>query len=127
MSDNQLPAAQGFNEGKALRLDGQYELAITILQRAVAADPAHAEAHLELGLAYSFTGLFYESLDELQQAAALDPTSADIRLHLGKTYTMLGMYDEGLIALRAVLELCVPGSHAHNEAVRQLSYFTQLC
>ena len=127
MSDNQIPAEQWFSEGKALRLSGQYAQAIDALQHALALTPEHAGAHLELGLAYCYHGLFDESLQELRTAAALDPTNPEILVNLAKTFAMLGMYDEAIADFRVVLDITPHGSKLYEEAQRQLSYFAQLC
>lgn len=95
-----------------------------MLQRAIAEDATHAEAHMELGLCFCFTGLFDESIEELQLASRLDQHNPEIYLNLAKTYTMLGMFDEGKVAFQMVLILADDGSKCHEEATKQLAYFT---
>jgi tetratricopeptide (TPR) repeat protein len=112
-------------QGKEQRINGEYDEAIALLHNVVEQQPDLAEAHLELGLAYCFTGLFEESIHELEIAARLDADNPEIQLHLAKTMTMLGRYEEGLHGFQAVLQLAPLGDPLHAEAARQLSYFQQ--
>jgi Flp pilus assembly protein TadD len=123
MSDTQLVSAQLFAQGRLARINGDYDQAISLLQCAITETPHLACAHMELGLAYCFTGLFDESIAELVAAAALESTSAEIYLHLAKTYTMLGMYEEGETAFNTVLTLARADDPLHAEALKQLAYF----
>lgn len=126
MPDTQSLVAQLFAEGHSLRINGDYEQAISFLRRATDEEPNDPASHLELGLAYCFNGMFDESLREMELAAGLDAANAEIRLHLAKTYTMLGMYEQGITAFRQVLELAHSDDKNHAEALKQLSYFKQM-
>ena len=124
MSDMQIAMTHIFQQGKIARIDGEYDLAITLLQKAIAENPQFAQAHLELGLAYCFNGSFDEAIAAMQEAVRLDASNADIHLHLAKTYTMLGMYEEGQAAFQQVLALSQAGEEAYDEAEKQLSFFS---
>lgn len=126
MSDAQLISSQLFQQGRTARINGEYEQAITLLQRVVADEPNFAEAHMELGLSYCFSGLFDESIHALELATGLEPHNPEIRLNLGKMYTMIGMYEEGAVAFRVVLTLAPTGDKCYDEAEKQLAYFQQL-
>lgn len=126
MSNMSTTMAQIFQQARAARIDGDYELAITLLLKAIAHDTAFAPAHLELGLAYCFNGMFDESLYELQQAVLLEEKNAEMHLHLAKTYTMLGSYPEGEAEFRLVLSLSNPGDEEYDEAQKQLSFFVNM-
>jgi tetratricopeptide (TPR) repeat protein len=115
--------AQLFQQGKVARVNGDYDQAVALFKRMLEEEPNCAEAHMELGLSYCFSGLFDESIQELELAAGLKPTDPEIRLHLAKTYTMLGMYPEGAAAFQAVIALSTAGDRFHEEACKQLSYF----
>ncbi|HEX2952223.1 MAG TPA: tetratricopeptide repeat protein [Armatimonadota bacterium] len=119
-------AQQLFQQARTSRVNGDYDQAIALLQQAIEAMPNCAEAHMELGLAYCFSGLFDESIDELKHAASLDSINPEICLHLAKTYTMLGMYEEGAAAFRKVLTLSSVGDKCYDEASKQLSYFESM-
>jgi len=123
LSDTQLVITQLFQEGRGARINGDYDRAVALLQRAINENPNYAEAHMELGLALCFNGLFDESLRELELAAGLDRANPEIHLNLAKTYTMLGMYPEGAASFQAVLSLTPAGDKFHDEASKQLSYF----
>ena len=126
MSDVQLMTSQLFQQGRVARINGAYEEAITLMKQCIAEEPNFAEAHMELGLDYCFSGLFEESIQELELATGLDAQNPEIRLNLGKMYTMLCMYEEGAAAFQAVLALAQVGDKCYDEAAKQLAYFQQL-
>jgi tetratricopeptide (TPR) repeat protein len=126
LSDTQLVTAQLFQQARTLRINGDYDQSIALLKRAIEEQPNFAEAHMELGLAYCFSGLFDESIEELKGAAELNSSNPEIFLHLAKTYTMLGMYEEGAAAFKMVLSLSAVGDKFYDEASKQLSYFEQM-
>ena len=113
-----------YEQGIELRINGEYDPAIECFKQAIDADPNFARAHMELGLAYCFTGYFDESIAELELARGLDPCDPEIVLNLAKTYTMLGMFDEGEAAFRFILELVCEGDKIYDEAQKQLGYYS---
>lgn len=127
MSNMSTTMAQIFQQARTARIDGDYELAISLLQQVIAQEATFAAAHLELGLAYCFNGMFDESLNEMQQAVKLEENNAEMHLHLAKTYTMLGCYPEGEAEFRLVLTLSNPGDEEYDEANKQLSFFSDTC
>jgi len=124
--DTRMLIEQLFQRGKTLRINGEYQEAITVLTHIIQTDASHASAHMELGLAHCYAGDFDSSLRELELATCLDQTNPEICLHLAKTYTMLGMYDQGATTFRRVLEISVSGDGHYEEAKKQLSYFAQM-
>ncbi|MEJ2667814.1 MAG: tetratricopeptide repeat protein [Deinococcales bacterium] len=52
---------------------GRYDLALTQLQKAIAANPKNAQAHLNLGLTYYGLGRYSDALKEFDEAVKLDP------------------------------------------------------
>jgi tetratricopeptide (TPR) repeat protein len=113
-----------YEQGIELRIGGDYDPATECLKQAIEADPNFARAHMELGLVYCFSGYFDESIAELELARGLDPCDSEIILNLAKTYTMLGMFDEGEATFRSVLEMACEGDKIHDEAQKQLGYYS---
>jgi len=61
--------------GKVLRQLGRNEEAVVALQRVLESTPQHAEAHLELGLAYRDQSDFFKAREHLSQVVQLAPGS----------------------------------------------------
>jgi tetratricopeptide (TPR) repeat protein len=89
----------------ALKIDGQYDDAVTILQQVLVEQPNSSDARYQLGLVYGFTGLFDESIEELTTASKLAPASIEIQVDLALTFSMLGMYEEAKCEFEKVLVL----------------------
>jgi len=126
LTDTQLATDQLFRDGQTARLNGEYDIAITVFQQVIDIRPSFAQAHMELGLALCYIGDFDASLRELAQAVELAPMYAECHLQLAKVYTMLGMYSEGAAMFRIVLTLTDPQDKLYEEAAKQLSYFKDL-
>ncbi len=65
----------------------------SLLKRAIAADPALAEAHLQFGNLNSDQGKFAEAIPEYQRALELDSDLADAHYRLGQAYVRTGQKD----------------------------------
>ena len=56
-----------FNHVRTLMDNGNFDEALAVMQQYLSRDPANAEAHYLIGLAYLKKGQFKNSLDQLQQ------------------------------------------------------------
>jgi len=65
----------------------------SLLKRAMAADPALAEAHLQFGNLNSDQGKFTEAIPEYQRALELNSDLADAHYRLGQAYVRTGQKD----------------------------------
>ena len=65
-----------------------------LLQRAIAADPALAEAHLQLGNLSADQGNFREAIPEYQRALELNSDLADGHYRLAQSYVRTGQKDK---------------------------------
>lgn len=88
----QLINARRFNE------------AISLLQRAAAMDPACAEVHGYLGMAYQNSLRTNEAIPEYQQALTLNPQMTFINVNLGTCYMNLNQLDQALPYFQRYLE-----------------------
>ena len=79
---------------------------IAELQNILAIEPALAEAHLLLGMAYQVVGrdMLAEAVAEFRQALALDPTLVAARLYLANAYLDLGRAERAREELEAALK-----------------------
>jgi tetratricopeptide (TPR) repeat protein len=99
---------------------GDSDAAITVLEKAVAADPKSAEVHYYLGSAYAgkaqtagmMAGMTYgpKALSEFEQSVALDPKYAEARLSLAEMYAyapsmMGGSTDKAIEQAKALRSL----------------------
>ena len=75
------------------------------VRRALEADPAQAEAHLQLGIVLVRRGRSQEALPVLQRARQLDQDSGEAAYHLGEVLYHLGDLPTALETLRKATEL----------------------
>ena len=109
---------QTYQQGFQLRCEGRYSEARPVLQRVLAANPAHANAKHQLALIQGFEGDFDGSLAALQQLSSQFPANLDVRYDLAMTQMMLGMYEEACAHLRHILQVN-PG---YEKALQQATY-----
>jgi Flp pilus assembly protein TadD len=112
------------------------EMAEAEYREAIAADPEHAEAHLELGRAvrlapedgvarHELAGLLMDEGDyrtaigHLREASRLEPESFDIHVDLGLCYAQKGFYAEAERAYEKALAL-KPGDAVVNYDIASL-------
>ena len=94
-----------------------YPKAIVAAERAVALDPAMAEAHAVLGhVRLTYERAWEESRRELELALRLDPGSARAHLYRGCYMTAVGRHDEALRSAAAARELDPFSFYVHVEA-----------
>lgn len=110
---------QKLQEAISLKVEGDYDAAVPILQEIIETDQNNVEARRQLGLIYGFQGLFDESLEELAAAYGLDSARADILCDLAMTHAMLGMFEEAKVEFARVLDMD-PGN---KTATQQMVYF----
>ncbi|MBI1764421.1 MAG: winged helix-turn-helix domain-containing protein [Acidobacteria bacterium] len=77
---------------------GRVEEAVPQLRTVLKTNPAHAEAHWELGYAYRFGGLLPESIKEGELARQLDP-HVKLNSSAFNSYLYAGQYDKFLQSL----------------------------
>ncbi|HWB99787.1 MAG TPA: tetratricopeptide repeat protein, partial [Bryobacteraceae bacterium] len=80
------------------------KLAIEEFRQAVALDPARAESHARLGMAYQEFGKLPEAAASLAEALRLDPGLPGVGLLLGFTYQAMGRNREAIPHLGKALE-----------------------
>ncbi len=106
--------ATWLNLGSMLLRTGRSAEAVPVLQKAVAVEPAYADAHFNLGVACRDTGRMQASLDELAEAIRLKPDYADAHNALGITLRGLGRQPEALERFREAARLAPDSVEAHT-------------
>ncbi|MFQ6043667.1 MAG: tetratricopeptide repeat protein, partial [Candidatus Poribacteria bacterium] len=105
--------------GKSLIEQGNYAEAITVLSEAIQRNRADAEAHYQLGIAYSRLRQYNKAAEEFQFSLSLEPDRDDVRYEFGKVAWLVG---RRAIALREFLR--VLESSASDEQVREIMEIT---
>ncbi len=93
--------AQGIAHIEAGKLDE----AIDELEAAIALNPNHAGAYVQLGNAHYNLGQFEAAVAALQAAAKLDAGNADIHRNLGTAYGKMSQWEEAAAAYQKAIEL----------------------
>ena len=75
-----------FEQGQQHYQRGEWEQAIAAYQQAIAADPTHQSAYVNLGDAYYQTNQLDAAIDAYQKALELNETDADVVYNLGAAY-----------------------------------------
>lgn len=88
-----------FQDGVTAFNSGNFELAATRFQAAIAQAPTVAPLHVNLALAYFQLKRPAEAVASLEKAAALAPNDAAIQYQLGSAYVDTQAYDKAVAAL----------------------------
>ena len=123
-------AAAYYYRGVAYAQLGEYQLALTDLDKAIEIEPAFAEAYLRRGEIYlrlnqpgaaesDHHKVVQLSTDEIQGWGEDHPTLGHIYFRRASAYQRLGHYDEALADYEKVIAL-QPGSKIAQQAVREL-------
>jgi tetratricopeptide (TPR) repeat protein len=82
-----------------------FERAIPLLEKAVAANPRLVQAQADLGFAYNEKGLYDKTIPCLQKVLEIEPRHVSATNNLGYAYHALGQDDQAIPLLRKVVEL----------------------
>jgi tetratricopeptide (TPR) repeat protein len=107
-----------YQQGFALRCNGQYPEAKAEFQKVLATDPRHIKARMQMGLIEGFLGDFDASLATLAALSAEVPNDLDVRYELAMTQLMLGDFDAGCANIRYILAI----DPSHEKALQQSAY-----
>ncbi|HXH06802.1 MAG TPA: tetratricopeptide repeat protein [Vicinamibacterales bacterium] len=108
------PAARHLREGVALAEAGRLEEARAAFERAAAADPSSAQAHLNLLILHAKRGDAAAAERHYRAAVALQPGLADAHYNYGVLLAGLGRTDEAAETFRRALDSNPYHAGAHN-------------
>ena len=101
-------------KGLFLGLPDLHHKALEQLRRAVALNPALANAHVWLGSALLQLGDVDQGIEALRTAERLDPDNADVHQTLARAFWLFrGMVPEGIAELRKATALNPEGGYSH--------------
>lgn len=99
-----------FRRGKASMEQGEYDLAIDSLSKALYEDPNFIDAHILLAKAYNRKkGAYLESVKYLKKAIELDDDNLEVLNFLAQIYIENGKYEDALPVVKKILGI-VPNS-----------------
>ena len=106
--------------GDALYKQGRYEEALAATHVALAQDPNHFEAHVNLGAILAALGRYEEAIDVFAQAAALNPDSPQA----AELYFLMGMtaQDNGQPEAAEYYVRSFEIDPHHTKAIRRLAH-----
>ncbi len=89
-----------FAYAQSLITAGREQQAEPLLKESIAADPAIAEAHFQMGSIYGRRGQLQKAIAEYRRALELDATLTEAHYRLGQLYMRTGQKEEGEKELR---------------------------
>jgi tetratricopeptide (TPR) repeat protein len=113
---NTISRSQLFlDRGKAQMENGEYDLAIDSLSKALYDDPNSVEAHIFLAKAYSMKkGAYLESVKYLKKAIELDGDNLEACNLLAQIYIKNGKYEDALPVVDRILGLAPNSGFAYG-------------
>jgi tetratricopeptide (TPR) repeat protein len=103
-----------YDAAKAASQRGNFNLAIELLQKVVAADPKHKTAWMDLGRNYMVLRQTDKAVDAFKKQAELDPYDEYAFSSLGWAYTTERKYDEAATAFNKAIEINPLSDYAHG-------------
>lgn len=101
-----LPTAQGYYAlGRYHEGSEAWESAIEAYGKAIAAEPAHVEAHNALGVAWARLGRYAAAESALRRGLEIDPARAHLHSNLGYVLLLAGRAEASVSALREAVRL----------------------
>ncbi|MDP2897427.1 MAG: tetratricopeptide repeat protein [bacterium] len=104
-----------YNLGLQKKQLGKDAEAVSALQEAIKAQPAHVEALQALGDVFLRLERFDEAIRILQKAVALNPASAETQANLGQAFLRQGKNAEALVSLAKAIELNPQSALFHSD------------
>jgi len=108
-----VQAAGDIDRGVELYRSGDYDQAVSVLERALVSNPNDVRALTYLGLAYALSQRPREALEPLRKALAADEANAEAHFGLGIAYGYLGRLDRAVAELSRAVELDPDHAYAH--------------
>ncbi|MFC1918221.1 tetratricopeptide repeat protein [Chloroflexota bacterium] len=98
-------AVSANNQGFVYNENGEFQKAITALDKAIELNPTFAPAYSNRGWAYIELGQYEQALTDCNKAIELDPTLALAYNNRGWAYIELGQYEQALPECNKAIEL----------------------
>jgi len=100
--------------GYAYFQKGVYLDAVAACKEAINFNPRYAQAHLQMGEAYSALGKTGPAIEAYRQALTLSPNYALAHFRLGQAYMKLNQHEQALASFREVLRLAPDSELGHS-------------
>lgn len=93
-----------YNMGTNLARRGEYEEAISFLQRVIEAEPGYEEAHVNLAMALRSAGRIAQAEETLRRLLFFSPDNCNARFHLGNMLAETNREREAVVELVRAVE-----------------------
>jgi tetratricopeptide (TPR) repeat protein len=93
---------------------GMHDVAIELINSAIAVNPNVSYAYASLGTVYKQMGESDKAFELLQKALQLDPNDFDANVNLGSLYVVHNDYPNALVHLKKALEINPDSSETHT-------------
>ena len=117
------PDALDTQAGYAAIEAGDYELAVTVFEAALAKRPADAEAHNQLGYIHRRLQDFDRAFGHYRTALALDPSHTGAHHYIGEAYLETGDLLRAEEHLRALDLICLFGCNDYYELAEAVALY----
>jgi protein O-GlcNAc transferase len=107
-------AVEHYQAGRLAHQSGNNEMAVALMEKAVAADPSRPEYHNDLGAVYVALGRANDAVRAYRAAAALAPGFALVQYNLGNTLWSIGQLQEAEQSYRRAVALDPDFALAHS-------------
>lgn len=102
---------------------GDYQHALTLLEKVVKADPRNADAWNYLGLSHRKLKRFDQSLAAYQKALAINPDHRGANEYLGELYLQTGEVEKARERLAKLQSLCPSGCSEYDDLKKAIEAY----
>lgn len=100
------PEAEYLYEKARQKVDeGEYQHAITDLNKAIEICPHFSQAFYELGVCFENTNMFDDAISSYRKAVQIDPSHADAWFNKGMSLKKIGQEEESYQCVERAIEL----------------------
>jgi Flp pilus assembly protein TadD len=122
-SSSDKPQDAGYVQAKKMVEAGDYAAAVPLLEKAVASDPANADAYNYLGYSLRKTGDPKGALGQYLAALKLDPEHKGANEYLGELYLEMGQPDKAKQRLNVLDGACFFGCEEYRELKKAIEAY----
>jgi tetratricopeptide (TPR) repeat protein len=86
-------------------LEGRYEEALVVFQKAMAINPNHIESHINLGILFKKKGQWENAIESYQKALAIDPLHRETHYNMALLYEQLENWELAITHYQRFIQL----------------------
>ncbi len=112
-----------YDKGYTAAMNGNYDAAIAILNKVVAKDPKHADAHNMLGYSYRKKGDYAASMKSYDLALRINPEHRGAHEYIGQAYLEQKNLAKAKEHLKRLDDICSWGCEEYDKLKRAVRSF----